>query len=208
MTLPDIQLEAPTDIVPADAVARHFPGAIILPFADRFPRIDASCFIAPSAVVIGDVEIGAKSSVWYGCVLRGDVNSIRVGRGVNLQDGTIVHVNRASFATFIGDDVTIGHRAVIHACTLQAGAFVGMSATVLDGAVVDGGAIVGAGALVGQEKHVAAGELWGGVPARKLRDIGTDGMPMLAATARHYADLAAVHQGIVRQEMAPRASGG
>ena len=181
---------------------------MILTYRGVRPTIDETAFIAPNATIIGDVEIGAETGIWFGCVIRGDVHEIRIGSRTNIQDLTMVHVAKGKFGTYIGDDVTIGHSAVIHACTLQAGAFVGMSATVLDGAVVDGGAIVGAGALVGQEKHVAAGELWGGVPARKLRDIGTDGMPMLTATARHYADLAAVHQGIVRQEMGPRTSGG
>ena len=173
--------------------------AMILPYKGIMPKIHETAFIAENAVIIGDVEIGAGSGVWYGCVLRGDVNHIHIGRGTNLQDGTIVHVSRLAHPTLIGDDVTIGHRAMIHACTLMSGAFVGMSATVLDGAVVEGGAIVGAGALVGNDKRVVTGELWGGVPAKKLRDLGEEGMPRLAATARHYSGLAASHQEIARE---------
>ncbi|KYO57581.1 gamma carbonic anhydrase family protein [Tistrella mobilis] len=199
MSSTELTITPPADPVPSAELAARFPGAIILPFDGIWPKIDASCYVAPGAVVVGQVEIGPESSIWYGCVLRGDVNHIHIGRGTNLQDGTIVHVSRLAHPTLIGDDVTIGHRAMIHACTLMSGAFVGMSATVLDGAVVEGGAIVGAGALVGNDKRVAAGELWGGVPAKKLRDLGEEGMPRLAATARHYSGLAASHQEIARE---------
>jgi len=171
----------------------------ILPYRGVMPKIADDAFIAPTAVIIGDVEIGSGSGVWYGCIVRGDMNEIRIGERTNIQDGTIVHVSRLAHPTLIGDDVTIGHRAMIHACTLMSGAFVGMSATVLDGAVVEGGAIVGAGALVGNDKRVTTGELWGGVPAKKLRDLGEEGMPRLAATARHYSGLAASHQEIARE---------
>src|SRR5580704_13346702 len=104
--------------------------AIILPYRGIIPKIDPSAFVAPGAVVIGDVEIGPESSVWFGCVLRGDVNVIRVGARSNLQDGTVVHVASKGQGTFIGNDVTIGHGVLLHACTLADSSFVGMKATV------------------------------------------------------------------------------
>ncbi|MBL4613247.1 MAG: gamma carbonic anhydrase family protein, partial [Magnetovibrio sp.] len=115
--------------------------AILLPHHGVSPKIDDAAFVAQTAVVTGDVEIGADSGIWYGCVMRGDVNCIRIGQGVNIQDGTVVHVSRP-FATVIGDRVTIGHMALIHACTLEPDSFVGMKACVMDGAVVETGALV------------------------------------------------------------------
>lgn len=168
-------------------------GPRILPFGDKTPKVDDSAFVAPGASVIGDVEIGADSSVWFGCVLRGDVHEIRVGARVNIQDGTVVHVAGDKFGTYIGDDVTIGHNALIHACTLQPRSFVGMSATVMDGAVVESGGMVAAGALVSPGKVVRAGELWAGVPARKVRDLTEDDAKAFLATAKGYVELSKRH---------------
>jgi carbonic anhydrase/acetyltransferase-like protein (isoleucine patch superfamily) len=117
---------------------------VIAPFEGVWPRIHPGAWVAPNAVVLGDVEIGEGASVWYGCVLRGDTNFIRIGARSNIQDGTIIHVNAGREATVIGADVTVGHAAIIHACTLEDGAFVGMGATVLDGAVVESGAVLAA----------------------------------------------------------------
>lgn len=168
-------------------------GPRILPFADKTPKIDDSAFIAPGVSIIGDVEIGPDSNVWFGCVLRGDVHEIRVGARTNIQDGTVVHVSRERFGTYIGDDVTIGHNALVHACTLQPGSFVGMSATVMDGAVVESGGMVAAGALVPPGKVVRAGELWAGVPARKVRDLTQEDIDSFMATARGYVELSKQH---------------
>lgn len=155
------------------------------------PKIAEDAFIAENAVIIGDVEIGEQSSIWYGCVLRGDVERIRVGKRSNIQDGTIVHVTADKFGTYIGDDVLVGHNAVIHGCTLEDGAFVGMGAVVLDGAVVEGGAMVAAGALVTPGKRVKSGELWGGNPAKKMRDLTDEQIKGLKAGTDHYVDVAA-----------------
>lgn len=168
-------------------------GPRILPFGDKAPKIDDSAFVAPGASVIGDVVIGADASVWFGCILRGDVHEIRVGARSNIQDGTVVHVATDRFGAYIGNDVTIGHKALIHACTLQSGSFVGMSATVMDGAVVETGAMVAAGALVAPGKVVRAGELWAGVPARKVRDLGEEDAKAFLATAKGYVDLSKRH---------------
>ncbi len=158
------------------------------------PKIAQDTFIAENAVIIGDVEIGAQSSIWYGCVLRGDVEKIRIGARSNIQDGTIVHVTADRFGTYIGDDVLVGHNAVIHGCTLEDGAFVGMGAVVLDGAVVEGGAMVAAGALVTPGKRVKSGELWGGNPAKKMRDLSTEQIAGLKQGTDHYVEVAAEYR--------------
>ena len=156
------------------------------------PRIAPDAFIAPTAAVIGNVEIGAESSVWFHCVLRGDSNIIRVGQRVNIQDGTIVHVNAGEeYATLIGDDVTIGHAAIIHACTLHDRAFVAMGATVLDGAVIEEGGVLAAGALLTPGKRIGRFELWQGSPAKLVRVLTPEERAQkFDGTAPHYAELA------------------
>jgi len=163
--------------------------ALILPYKGVLPTIAADAFIAQTAVVTGDVVIGAGSSVWYGCVLRGDVHEIRVGERSNIQDGTIVHCTRGKFGCYIGSDVTIGHGVILHACTLQDNCFVGMGATVMDGAIVESGAMVAAGALVTPGKVVRKGELWGGSPAKCLRQLSEAELAFFPVSAANYAAL-------------------
>lgn len=165
------------------------------PHRGRRPRIAPDAFVAPTATVIGDVEIGPAASVWYGCVVRGDVCHIRIGARTNLQDGTIVHVTHTGIPALIGDEVMVGHRCVIHACTVEDRAFVGMAATLMDGVVVETGAMVAAGALVPPGKRVGAGQLWGGVPARPLRDLRADEVAEWPERVQHYVDLAADYRG-------------
>jgi len=160
---------------------------IILPYRGVAPRIADDAFIAPGAVVVGDVEIGAGSSVWFGCVIRGDEESIRIGQRVNLQDGTVIHVHSRKQGTIIGDDVTVGHMVLLHACTLESGAYVGMGATVMDEAVVEGGGMLAGGALLTPRKVVRRGELWAGRPATLMRPIGPEEAEGLARTAVNYA---------------------
>ena len=112
------------------------------------PKVAPDAFIAPTAAVIGDVEIGSETGIWFHCLVRGDLNFIRIGARTNIQDGAIIHVDSGGWPTIIGDDVTVGHNAVIHACTLKNRAFVGISATVLDGAVIEEGGMLGAGGLL------------------------------------------------------------
>ena len=121
---------------------------LILPYKDVIPKIDESAFIAQNATVIGRVSIGADSSIWYGCILRGDVNDIMIGERTNIQDGTVIHESSFGHASIIGDNVTVGHMALLHACTIKDGAFIGMKACIMDGAVVEEGAMGAAGALV------------------------------------------------------------
>ncbi|HEY0181926.1 MAG TPA: gamma carbonic anhydrase family protein [Rhodopila sp.] len=137
------------------------------------PVIADDAFIAPTAAVIGDVVIGSETGIWFHCLLRGDMNSIRIGARTNIQDGTVIHIDSGEFSTFIGDDVTVGHNAVIHACTLKNRAFVGISATVLDGATIEEGGMLGAGGLLTPGKVIGRNELWTGAPA-KLRRVMDD----------------------------------
>lgn len=163
-------------------------------FEGRAPVIADTAFIAPTAAVIGDVTIGAGSSVWFHCVLRGDTNFIRVGARTNIQDGTIIHVNANAEPTIIGDDVTIGHAAIIHACTLEDRAFVGMGALVLDGAVIESGGVLAAGSVLPPGKRIAAGELWVGNPAKPIRMLDDAGRARFARNAPSYAALAERYQ--------------
>jgi carbonic anhydrase/acetyltransferase-like protein (isoleucine patch superfamily) len=163
---------------------------LILPYKGIVPRIHPEAWVAPGAVVIGDVEIGAESNVWFGCVIRGDVQSIRIGARTNIQDGTVIHVTRKTGATSIGSGITIGHSALIHAATLEDGCFVGMHATVLDGAVVESGAMLAAGALLAPGKRVPKGELWAGNPARLFRPMKPEEAEFIPLSAAHYVALA------------------
>lgn len=169
-------------------------GPTIIEYEGKKPVIHPSAFIAPGAVIIGDVEIGPDSGIWYNCVLRGDVNEIRVGARTNLQDGTVVHVSSKGQGTYIGDDISIGHMALIHACTLEDGAFIGMKACVMDDCRVEKRGMVAAGALLTPGKTVAAGELWAGSPAKFMRMTRESDARMIDYTSPHYVDLAAKHR--------------
>jgi carbonic anhydrase/acetyltransferase-like protein (isoleucine patch superfamily) len=172
----------------------------ILPYGGVTPKIDNQAFVAETAVITGDVEIGAKTGIWYGCVMRGDVNNIRIGEGVNIQDGTIVHVSRP-YGTVIENNVTIGHMALIHACTLEEGCFIGMKACVMDGAVVEKGALVAAGALVTPGKRVGAGEMWAGSPAKYLRDVNDKDREMMNYVQPNYEKLAQEYKDIESEHL-------
>jgi carbonic anhydrase/acetyltransferase-like protein (isoleucine patch superfamily) len=158
---------------------------------DAEPAIDPTAWVAPTAVVIGDVRIGAGSGVWFHCVLRGDSNFIQVGQRTNIQDGTIVHVDPGEFATVIGDDVTVGHACIIHGCRLEDTAFVGMGATVMNGCVIEGGGVLGAGGLLTAGRRIAAGELWTGAPAKLRRVLSDEERREFTSTASGYVRNAA-----------------
>jgi len=157
------------------------------------PRVDASAWVAPGAALIGDVRIGAESSVWYGCVLRADVHQIRVGRCSNIQDGSVLHVSEGRFGCEIGDEVTIGHRAVVHGCRVEDRVLIGIGAVVLDGARLRAGCLVGAGALVPPGFEVPEGMLAMGVPARVMRPLRDSEREMLQRTPLAYALRAREH---------------
>jgi carbonic anhydrase/acetyltransferase-like protein (isoleucine patch superfamily) len=154
------------------------------------PRIAPDAFVAPTAAVIGDVEIGAETGIWFHCLVRGDLNIIRIGARTNIQDGTTIHVDTGAMACIIGDDVTVGHNAVIHACTLKNRAFVGISATVLDGAVVEEGGVLGAGGLLTPGKVIGRNELWVGAPAKLIRVMADEERRKFDRNAEVYRDLA------------------
>ena len=164
--------------------------ALLRSVKGKSPEVGEPAFLAETAVLVGDVKVGPESSIWYGAVLRGDDNPITVGRRSNIQDGTIVHVSSTGQGTVIGDEVSIGHAAIIHACTLEDRSFVGMGATVMDGAVVESGAMVAAGALVAPGKVVRSGQVWMGNPARHSRDLTDEEKQYLAYVAKHYWELA------------------
>jgi carbonic anhydrase/acetyltransferase-like protein (isoleucine patch superfamily) len=173
---------------------------LILPYKKIMPTIANNALIAPNATIIGDVVIGAESGIWFNCLLRGDVNEIRIGERTNIQDGSVVHVSSQGPGTYIGNDITIGHMALIHACTLEDGCFIGMNATVMDDCIVESGAMVAAGALVPPGKRVLAGQVWGGTPARYLRDIRKSDLQMISQTLPHYVKLAHLYRkGLAQQ---------
>ncbi len=170
---------------------------LIFAIGDKTPKIHPSAFIAPGAVVCGDVEVGEDASVWYGCVLRADTNKIIVGARANVQDGTVIHVDDPKWGglpTTIGSDALVGHKCMLHGATVAVGGFVGMCATMLDGSVVETGAMLAAGAFLSPKKRVPAGELWAGTPAKKFRDLreGEDKMALIGAA--HYVAEARAHE--------------
>jgi carbonic anhydrase/acetyltransferase-like protein (isoleucine patch superfamily) len=162
---------------------------LLTPYKGILPRIGAGVFLAPGAQIVGDVEIGEESSVWFNCVLRGDVAEVRIGSRTNIQDGTVIHTSSFPRGTIIGDDVTVGHMAMLHACTLESGSFVGMMACVMDNAVVETGGMVAAGALVTKGTRVGKGELWAGSPAKMLRAVTDKERDYIAWSAKHYVKL-------------------
>ncbi|MBS0236712.1 MAG: gamma carbonic anhydrase family protein [Proteobacteria bacterium] len=166
---------------------------IILPYKGVYPSIAPDAFIAQNAVVIGDVEIGSQASIWYNCVLRGDVHHIKVGARSNIQDGTIVHVHRNNGPTIIGDGVTIGHMVLLHACNLGDQSFIGMGAKIIDHAVVQPRAMVAAGAVVTPNQVIQTGELWAGVPAKLKRMMTEAELRHLAISEANYVELAAFY---------------
>jgi carbonic anhydrase/acetyltransferase-like protein (isoleucine patch superfamily) len=181
----------------------EFPGASIISFGGHTPRIDPSAFIAPGCRIIGDVEIGPDASIWYNCVIRGDVNRIRIGARTNIQDGTIIHCDSdkdgsGGSPTIIGEDVLIGHIAMIHGCTLMDRAFVGLGAIVMDGCVVEGDAMLAAGSMLTPGKTVPHRQLWSGRPAKYMRDLTDIAVTAMRAGVEHYVHNAKAHKGAVK----------
>jgi len=167
-------------------------------FGGKSPVVSQSAFVAPGCRLIGDVEIGEESSVWYNCVLRADVNHIRIGARTNIQDGTVIHVDSprdggAGLPTIIGDDVLIGHMVMLHGSVLHDRAFVGLGSIVMDGCTIEPDGMLGAGAMLTPGKTIGAGELWVGRPARKLRDLSEAEIEANRRGVAHYVALARAH---------------
>jgi len=178
----------------------------IAPFNGIWPRIHDSAFIAPGCRIIGDVEIGAEASIWYNCVIRADINHIRIGARSNVQDGTIIHCDSPKpngpkpsrpegFPTIIGEDVLIGHLAMIHGCTLESRAFVGLGAIVMDGARIESDGMLAAGALLSPGKVIGARQLWMGRPAAYARDLTDAAVADMQAGVRGYVKNGQLHKG-------------
>ena len=146
----------------------------ILPVQGQTPHIPDSCFLAPTATVVGDVQMGEECSVWFNAVVRGDVHFIRLGHRVNVQDNAVIHCTYQKFPTTIGDNVSIGHNAIVHGCTLHDNVLVGMGSIIMDGCVVESNSIIAAGAVLTAGTHVPAGSIFAGIPAKKIKDISPE----------------------------------
>lgn len=163
-------------------------------FRDQLPRVHPSCFVEDSAQVIGDVELGEDSSVWFNSVLRGDVNPIRIGRRTNIQDLSMIHVTSNRYATHIGDDVTVGHHVVLHGCRVGNRVLVGMGAIVMDGVEIGDDCIIGAGTLLTPGTKVPPGSLVVGSPGKVKRGMTDEERAFLLESAKHYVHTAAEHR--------------
>ena len=168
----------------------------IRPYRGVTPRLGPRAYVDPMASVIGDVELGEGASIWPFSVVRGDVNFVRIGARTNVQDGSVIHVSHdgphaklGGFATVIGSDVTIGHRAIVHACRIEDACLIGMGAIVLDGAVVRRHGFLGAGAMLTPGKEIGEGEMWLGSPARFARRLSDAEIEALYYSAQHYVRL-------------------
>ena len=173
--------------------------AQLIEFGGHRPKLHATAFVAPGARLIGDVEIGAETSIWYNCVLRGDVNRIRVGARANIQDGSVLHVDSArpghetGHPTLIGEEVLIGHLAMVHGCVLRDRAFVGLGAIVMDGCEIESDAMLAAGAMLTPGRKIPSGQLWAGRPAKYVRDLSAEEIGDMRAGVAHYVELARRH---------------
>ena len=173
-------------------------GVTLLPFGGASPDIARAGFVAPGARLIGDVTLGEGASVWYNCVLRGDVAPITVGDRTNIQDGTIVHVTTGLHSTEIGADCLIGHLAVIHGCRLHDRAFVGLGAIVMDGCEIESDAMLAAGALLTPGKRIGPGQMWAGRPAKYVRDLTPEQLAGHQKGVDGYVRLARQHAEALR----------
>ena len=172
---------------------------------DKVPDTAAAAFVAPSASIIGAVDVADDASVWYNCTIRGDVAAISIGERTNIQDNTVIHVDSdalggsGSTPTIIGADCTIGHMALLHACTLGDGAFVGMNATLMSHTTIEPGGMLAAGALLTAGKTVGSGELWGGAPAKFMRRLKPGEAAFILESARAYVGFARTHAAGIRE---------
>lgn len=178
----------------------------IISLHGKTPRIHDSAFIAPGCRIIGDVEIGPDASIWYNCVIRADVNRIVIGARTNVQDGTVIHCDSPrpgapeGFPTIIGEDVLIGHMAMVHGCILEDRAFVGLGAIVMDGCRIGGDAMLAAGAMLTPGKSMPSGQLWGGRPAQYMRDLPEPAIMGMRMGVAHYVENARAHKAACSEQ--------
>ncbi len=159
---------------------------MLKPYKGKWPIISPTAFIENSAQIIGDVEIGKESSVWFNAVVRGDVNYIRIGNKTNIQDGSVVHVTHDTHPTILEDEITVGHAVTIHGCTIRSRVLIGMGAIILDGAEVESNCIIAAGALVPEGKKIPSGWLAMGIPAKPVRKLTTEEQEMVKNSVENY----------------------
>lgn len=162
---------------------------MLIPFEGKMPKVHETAWLAETAVLVGDVEIGEESSIWYGCVLRGDEMPVRVGKRTNVQDGSILHVENELYPCILGDDVSVGHGAIVHGCEVGNWALIAMGAIVLNNVKVGEGAVVAAGAIVPEGKVIEPGTLWMGAPAKYVRDLNDAERERFRKTSKVYSHL-------------------
>lgn len=159
---------------------------LIIPVKDKIPQIGEDCFVAENATIAGDVKMGNECSVWFTAVIRGDVNSITIGNRTNIQDGAVIHCTYEKAATSIGNNVSIGHRAIVHGCDVKDNVLIGMGAIVMDHAVIGENCIIAAGAVVLENTICEAGHIYAGIPARKIKKLTPEQMQGMKKTAKNY----------------------
>jgi carbonic anhydrase/acetyltransferase-like protein (isoleucine patch superfamily) len=179
----------------------------VIPYRGMVPKLAEGVYIAPGAWVIGDVEIGARSSIWFNTVVRGDMHYIRIGSETNIQDNSTLHITAEHFPLVIGNRVTVGHRAIVHGCTVEDDCLIGMGAVIMDGARIGTGSLVAAGALVSPGQIVPPHSLVMGTPAKMHKVVETAEKELIRQAAQHYMDLAAEYLEPWDQEGAPRVRG-
>ncbi|ATA89623.1 gamma carbonic anhydrase family protein [Capnocytophaga stomatis] len=154
------------------------------------PSFGKDCFIAENATVTGDVSVGNQCTIWYNAVIRGDVNSIRIGNKVNVQDGAVIHATYQKYATNIADNVSIGHNAIVHGCTIHSNVLIGMGSIVMDGCIVESDSIVAAGAVVTEHTRIESGSIYAGIPAKKIKNLSGEQKTAIRRTADNYVKYA------------------
>ncbi len=181
------------------------PGVTLISIHGKTPQIHDSAFIAPGCCIIGDVTIGADVSIWYNCTLRADVNRIVIGARTNIQDNSVIHCDSPmpgapdGYPAIIGEDVLVGHHAVVHGCILEDRAFVGMSATVMNGARIETDGMLAAGAMLTPGKTLLGRQLWSGVPARYVRDLTDEALAEMQTGVAHYVENGRAHKQAITQ---------
>lgn len=184
-----------------------YPGVNIIPMHGKTPKIHETAFIAPGSTIIGDVEIGAESSIWYNCVVRADVFTIRIGERTNVQDGSVLHCDpprpgdEEGCPLIIGDDVLIGHMAMVHGCTIHDRGFVGLGAIAMNKSVIGSDAMLGAGAMLTERKVMGERELWAGRPAKLVRELPEPAIAGMRIGVAHYAENAKHHAAAVKDAL-------
>ncbi len=167
---------------------------MILGFKDKFPRIHETAFVTQDAIIIGDVEIGEDASIWFGSIVRGDVNYIRIGNKTNVQDGTVIHVSSRTHPTVLEDRITVGHRVTLHGCHVESGCLIGIGAILMDGVRVGANSLVGAGSLLTPGTQIPPNSLVIGSPARVKREITEDELAFLDRSWRNYVELKRIYE--------------